>query len=117
MSGSDTLEQAWRIEQGERETMTFPVENADGLFPIDGWDIEATIKTRPGGQLLYTFPAEHIVFDPDDNTVQLVIPGPVSALWTWTTGRYKVMITNPDTDPNDPATYRVLQGPLVIDPD
>lgn len=115
---SDTTEAPWRIEQGERETVTFQVQNSTGgPFPADGWTITATIKTRPGGALLYTFPSSNVIFDPDQNTVQLVIPGPVSAAWTWTTGHYKVKITNPNTNPADPATYWILRGLLIVDPD
>lgn len=115
---TDTRHEVWRIEQGERATATFPILNTeDELFPIDGWDVEALFRTRPGGDLLYTFPLENITLNSDDNTVTLVVPAPVSELWTWTTGWGRVRITNPDTVPEDPARYRVLTLTVVIDPD
>jgi hypothetical protein len=114
---SDTAVQAWRVEAGERETLTFTVLDADGqLFPLDGWAASATIRDRPGGTLLYTFPAENVAVDTDENSIVLTVPAPVSAGWTFTLGHYSVFITDPATDPDDPATYRVLAGAFVVDP-
>jgi hypothetical protein len=110
----DTRTEAWRVERGERETATFPVLTGTDLFPIEGWSVSAQILDRDG-VVLYDFPAEQVSSNTDDNTVQLLIPAPVSALWTWTTARYRVLITEPGSDPADPATYRVLQGVLVLD--
>jgi hypothetical protein len=110
----DTRTEAWRVERGERETATFPVLTGADLFPIEGWSVSAQILDRDD-ELLYDFPTDHASVNPDDNTVQLLIPAPVSALWTWTTARYRVEISDPSSDPADPATYRVLQGVLVLD--
>jgi hypothetical protein len=114
---TDTKIEGWRVEKGERETLTFPVLDVAGEpFPIDGWEVTATIRDRPGGTLLYTFPAEQAVVNSDENTVQLVLPAPVSTAWSWWTGWYSIFIQDPDTDPDDPAAYRVLAGPFVVDP-
>lgn len=114
---TDTKIEPWRVEKGEREPLSFPVLQPNGTaFPIDGWEVTATIRDRPGGTLLYTFPAGHAVVNSDENTVELLVPAPVSTAWTWWTGWYAVEISDPATDPDDPATYRVLAGPLVVDP-
>jgi hypothetical protein len=114
---ADTKIAAWRVEKGERETLTFPVLDAGGdPFPIDGWTVVATVRDRPDGTLLYTFPAGQAVVNSDENTVDLLVPAPVSALWTWWIGWYSVFIHDPATDPDDPAIYRVLAGPLIVDP-
>jgi hypothetical protein len=112
----DTKIEPWRVEKGERETLSFPILGGGEPFPIDGWTVTATIHDRPAGTLLYTFPAGQVVVDPDENAVQLTVPAPVSATWAWWTGWYSVFITDPNTDLDDPATYRVLAGPLVVDP-
>jgi hypothetical protein len=110
---SDTTDFTWRIEQNENEALTFPVLDANGeLFPIDGWAIDAKIKTRPGGATLYTWPSNLAVFDSDNNTLELSIPATVSAAWTFRTGWFRVVITSPDA-----ASYRILSGIFVIDPD
>lgn len=113
---SDTLEFAWRIEQGEREVIRIPVlddENAD--YPIEGWTVDATIKDRPGGTVIYTWPVEQITVT--GNIIELVLPAAASLAWTWTVGWWRVKITDPTSDANDRTVYRVIQGPLVVEPD
>jgi hypothetical protein len=113
---ADTRLQPWRIEKGERESVTFPVLDVDGNpFPIDGWNVTATVRTRPNGALLYTWPSQNVTVDPDNNAIVLVIPAPTSTAWTFTTGHYSVQITDPGSDPADPSTYRVLHGVFVVD--
>jgi hypothetical protein len=114
---ADTRLQPWRVEKGERDTATFPVLFPDNTpFPIDGWNVTATIWDRPGGTLLYAVPSPNVTVDPDENRIVLVIPAPVSAAWTWWTGWYQVDISDPSSDPDDPSTYRVLNGAFVVDP-
>jgi hypothetical protein len=114
---TDTRTEPWRVEKGERETATFPVLFPDDSpFPIDGWNVTATIWDRPGGTLLYTVPSANVTIDPDENTVVIVITAPASTAWTWWTGHYQVVITDPGSDPDDPSTYRVLHGVFVVDP-
>jgi hypothetical protein len=57
-----------------------------------------------------------VTIDPDENTIVLVITAPASAAWTWWTGWYQVVISDPGSDPDDPSTYRVLNGVFVVDP-
>jgi hypothetical protein len=114
---TDTRLEPWRVEKGERKTATFPVLFPDATpFPIDGWTVTATIYDRPAGTVLYTVPSENVTIDPDENTIRLVIPAPVSAAWTWWTGWYQVVISDPGSDPDDPSTFRVLNGVFVVDP-
>jgi hypothetical protein len=113
---ADTRLQAWRVERGERETARFPILDVDGApFPIDGWNVTATIRDRPDGTLLHTWPSQNVTVDPDENAIVLVVPAPVSAAWAFTTGYYAVQITDPGSDPDDPSTYRVLHGVFVVD--
>lgn len=114
---ADTTEFPWLVEAGERETLTFPILDGNGVaVAIPGWTVDAKIKTRPGGAVLYTFPTSAItVTTTVGSTVRLIIPASVSAAWTFTTGWYRVKVA--DDDPDDPNAFRVLAGPLIVDPD
>lgn len=116
----------WHITSGERSTRSFPVYNAgNALATITDWTVLVVFKTRRGGEVLYTLPAEHITIidttvgavTTPDSTVRMVVPGPVSAAWTFTSGYYSVRITDPDTDPTDPDSSRVLAGGVWVDAD
>lgn len=112
-----TTEQAWRITANQRETRTFDVFEGNLEVDVTGWDVDAKIRTRPGGLVLHTFPADRAVIDAGGQVV-LTIPAPVSAAWAWTSGWYRIRVSDPASpDPDDPAASRVLQGPLVVDPD
>jgi hypothetical protein len=115
--GTDTVHYTWRIEAGERERLQIPIFGADGTTPQDVTDytVDAKIRTEQGGEVLYTFPAEHIEIT--DNVIELRIPGPTSAAWTWTVGWWRVVITAPEPDPTDPDSSRVVQGAFIVDPD
>jgi len=115
---ADTTEFVFRIEQGEREPLTIPVLNAFGTAsPIPGWTVDAKIKTRPGGAVLYTWPADLAQVTGDGSFIEIRTPASVSAAWAFTSGWYRVKVTDPDSDPDDPTVYRILQGQLVVDPD
>lgn len=114
-SAVDTAEYAWRVEQGEREQLEIPVLDNGVPRDLTGWTIDAVIKTEPGGTVLYTFPAAQIVVD--EHLIRLIVPGPVSAAWTWSVGWWRVLITAPDPDPVDPETYRVVKGPFLVERD
>lgn len=115
---SDTRVYTWLVEQGERETLTFPVLNEAGSpTVITGWTVDARIKDRPGGATLYTWPSNLAQITGGGSSVTLTIPGPVSAGWTWTTGWFRVKVTDPSSDPADPAVHRIIAGPLIISPD
>lgn len=110
---NDTTEFVWRIEQGERERLVVPIENNGAPFNITGYSIDAKIKTEPGGTVLYTFPAEDVTVD--GSTIELIIPGPISAAWTFTVAWWRVVITAPNPDPADPETHLVLKGPFLVE--
>jgi hypothetical protein len=111
---TEITDAVWRIEQGERETLAFPVlDDDDDPFPIGGWSVDAKIKTRPGGDTLHTFPAADITIA--SNQITLRIPAATSAAWTFTSGWFRVVIA--DDDPDDQQKFRVLSGTFVVDPD
>lgn len=117
-SSVDTTYFSWRCEQGEKETLIIPVLDADNaLYFIDGWTIDAKIKNRAGGDTLYTWPAEHAEITNGGAFVTLTIPAPVSAEWTFRTGWFRVVVTDPNSDPDDPTSERILQGPFIVDAD
>jgi hypothetical protein len=112
---TDTTTYPWRIEQGEREQLNFPVLDDDSnLASIADWTVDAQIKDRPGGTVLYVFPPELAVVNGTDH-VTLTVPGSVSAAWLWRTGWFRVVIAAPDTGSGEPAAHRVLEGTVVID--
>lgn len=116
MASADTTTFTWRIEQGEREQLTIPIyDENNSLAFITGWTIDAQIKDRPGGDTLYVFPDELAQVFGGGAFIGLTVPAPVSAAWLWRTGWFRVVITEPDTGPVDPTSYRVLEGPVVID--
>ncbi len=118
MTSPDTTTWSWRVEGGEREVLVIPVlDDAAAPFSILGWTVDAKIKDQPGGVTLYTWPAEHAEITDGGNTVTLTIPGPVSSTWMFRTGWYRVEVTDPNSDPDDPNTQRILQGPFELDPD
>lgn len=112
----DTLHYPWRIEAGERETLDIPVlDDADDPASIDGWHIDAVIKDRPGGQVLFRFEEENAQIL-TGGVVRLVVPAPVSDLWVWRSGWWRLVISNPSINEFDPPAYRIVQGPVVVDP-
>jgi hypothetical protein len=112
----DTTYFAWRIEQGEKETLIIPVlDDSNSLFPIPGWTVDAQVKTRAGGDTLYEWPPEYAQVTNGDAFVTLTIPAPVSDAWTFRTGWFRVVVTDPDSDPDNPNSERILQGPFVVD--
>lgn len=112
-----TSELAWRVTANQRERRAFDV-NDSAQQPVDvtGWTVDAKIRTRPGGTVLHTFPEDYASIDGSGQVV-CVIPAPVSAVWAWTTGWYRIVVSDPDSPADDPDRSRVLQGPLVVDPD
>lgn len=113
MTSPDTLTWPWRIEQGEIETLTIPVlDGDDAAVTVTGWTVDAAVKTGPGGPVLYTWPAELAVAA--GTTVTLTIPPAVSSAWVWRSAYYRVKVV----DPGDATqVHRILQGPIVVDPD
>lgn len=118
MTSSDTAEYSWRIEQGERESLLVPVLDGDGApRDITGWVIDAQIKTRPGGATLYTWPDEDVTLDDSGAVITIVVPHPVSATWAFTSGWWRIVVSDPASNPADPDVYRIIEGPLIVDPD
>lgn len=113
----DTTVYGWRIEAGERSEISFPVLDDDNApVDVEGWTIDAKIRTRPGGIVLYAFPADYVSID-SAGIVTVTVPAPVSKAWAFTNGWYRVVITDPASSADDPAASRVVQGVLVVDPD
>lgn len=111
----DTLSYTWRIQAGERETLNIPVlDEADDPASVDGWTVDAVIKDRPGGILLHAFAGANAVIE--SGTVRLVVPAATSRAWVWRNGWWRLVVINP-ANPDDPAAYRLVQGPVVVDPD
>lgn len=117
MASSDTLEFTWRVEQGEREQLVIPVLDDTAAANITGWTVDAQIKNRAGGDTLYTWPAGLAYVSASGTSVTITIPAAVSAAWVWRIGWWRVVITDPASDPDDPTVHRIIEGPLVIDPD
>lgn len=111
----DTLDYLWRIEQGESEVLTIPVTDDGEPLTVTGWPVDAKITTNPGGPTLYAFPAELATSVGTD--VLLRVPAAVSSVWTFSVGWFRVRITNPDSDPEEPKVHRILQGPVLVDRD
>jgi hypothetical protein len=117
-SSVDTTYFVWRIEQGEKETLIIPVvDAANSLYFIPGWTIDAKIKTRAGGETLYEWPDEYAQITNGDAFVTLTIPAPVSDAWTFRNGWFRVVVSDPSSDPDNPTSERILQGPFVVDAD
>jgi hypothetical protein len=108
----DTTEYAWRVEQGERERLEIPVLDNGTPRDVTGWTVDAQIKTEPGGTVLYTFPASGIAIA--GHLITLTVPAPVSAAWTWTVAWWRVVITEPNPDPLNPDSQRVIKGPFLV---
>lgn len=117
MTTPDTTYFVWRHEQGQGgRPLRVPVVNDVGSpFSIDGWTVDCVIKTRPRGIVLHTFPADRAVIVDDGETVELTIPAPVSATWTWTTGWWRLKVTDPDSPVDNPHVERIAQGPFILD--
>lgn len=114
---SDTRYWPWRVEQGERESITFDVLGVDDApRSITGWTVDARIKARPGGAVLYAWPGQFVELSPSGEQITLTIPGPVSAVWTWRVGWWRVVVSDPSSDPTDPTVERIISGPLIVDP-
>ena len=115
MDTVDTTQFVWRIEAGESESLTFPVLDEDDPFDISTWTVDAAIKSKPGGTVLYSFPPSQIT--KGTTTVTLQLPPSATADWTRTTAWFRVKLIDPASSPTDPTTYRILAGPVVILPD
>lgn len=105
----------WEIEQGEVEVLTVPVSDDDEALTVTGWPVDVKIKVNPGGPTLYTFPSD--LLTASGSNVVVRVPADVSSAWSFTVAWYRVKITDPESPDDDPATYRVLQGPVLVHPD
>lgn len=110
----DTASYVWRIEQGETDPLTIPVTNGGSPMTVDGWTVDAKIRSNPGGPVLADLTE---LAEASGTNVVLTVPAVVSAAWTFSLGWFRVKITDPDSPSDDPTTYRVLQGWVLVDPD
>lgn len=113
--GIDTANYTWHVEAGETEGLVIPVLDGETPLDVTGWPVDAKIKTNPGGPLLFEFPDDLI--EADGSEVTLRLPAMVSEDWAFTTGWLRVKVTDPASPPGNPATYRILQGPVLVDLD
>lgn len=112
---TNTLYWPLRVEQGERKIEDFPVKLGDDPFDATGWAVDAKIKVRPGGPVLHVFTTAEAKILVDDGTkLRLTILPALSMTWTWTTGWYRIKIIDPEDATN---IQRIVQGPLIVDPD
>lgn len=114
---AETTSAPWRIAANTKEQRSFDVlDGEQDSVDISTWTVDARIRDRPGGTVLWTFPAEFVAVNAPGEVV-LTIPAPVSAGWAWTTGWYRIRCYDPASDEDNPDASRVLSGPVVIDPD
>jgi hypothetical protein len=115
-TADDTTFSVWRVEANEKHYRTIPVVDSNGNpNVVTGWTVDAKVRTRAGGEILYVFPEEH--WEIQSDLVILKIPAPVSAAWDWSLGWYRVVITDPNSDAEDPDTQRIAEGPFIVNPD
>lgn len=115
MDAIDTARFVWCIEAGETEGLTIPVLDGGSPLDITGWTVDAQIKRKPGGTAVYTFTPDLI--STANSAVKLRLPPAASVGWTFTTAWFRVKLIDPTSPPSDPTIYRILQGPVVINPD
>lgn len=111
----DTLVFDWEVEAGERETLTIPVLREGVPFSVTGRLVDAAVKTRPGGVVLYTFPDEQWSISVDGFNVELVLPAAVTSAFAFTAAYYRVKVV--EDVPTDPDVQRLLQGAFLVSPD
>ena len=104
------LKWPWLVEQGEDTTLFVPVLDGDGQpVNVSGWSVDAKVKDRPGGSVLYSFPSEGAV--PDGVRVKLTVPGAASSAFTFSRAWYRVLLTDPDGGP-----LWLVQGLFAVTP-
>lgn len=115
---TNTLVSPWTIEAGERQPLTIPVLDAAGApYSIAGWVVDAAIKDRPGGTVLYQWPTNLAVVSGDGLSVVITTPVPVSTLWRFTNAWYRIKVSDPASPVDDPNVQRILEGSLTVSPD
>lgn len=113
----DTTDYTWFIEQGQIEHLNVPVTNNGAPMSVTGWGVDVKIKANPGGPELYVFVPENIaVTGASGTTIALTVPVEDSLEWDFSIGWFRVEITDPESEEDSLATYRVVQGPVVVDP-
>lgn len=109
-----TTESVWRVPANTLRTRTFTVLDDDQV-PVDitAWQVDAAIKSRPGGNVLHTFPSgDWVIVSGPAGQVRLTIPAAVSAAWSFGHAWYRVRVYD-----NPTHAERVLEGPLIVSPD
>lgn len=108
-----TAEEAWRVEQGERDLRAIAIPDTAEDFNLTDWTVDAVIRAshRAGATVLYTWPDDLITVVGDD--VVLEIPAEVSLSWAFELGWYRVKLVPAD----EVAVQRVASGVFVLDAD
>lgn len=104
----------WRLEAGEDASLAVPVEG-----DLVGWSATAVVRERPGGPLVYAFPAADVALElaspdpPLPAAVRLTLPGSVShgLASVLATGWWFVQLVGPD------GARQVVSGLLLMSVD
>lgn len=109
----DTPVWDWEIAAGVLTQLNIPVlDSAGELFTVNGWSVDAKVKTRPGGSVLHTWqPADIAVAG---TSVTLTVLPATSLAWRFTASHYRVKIIHPS---DATQIYRILQGRFDVLPD
>lgn len=113
---ADALYWPWPVTAGTRNPLDIPILSGVTPFPIPGWTVDARITTRPGGDVIYTFPPELALLSDDGLTVHLIATAAASALWTFRRAWWSCDVTDPNSDPADPSVDQLIHGPLILTP-
>jgi hypothetical protein len=113
-----TTEALWPIKAKQKTARTFTVlddATPPAAVDITGWTVDAAIKARPGGNVLYAFPsgAWTIVSGPLGQ-VRLTLPASVSAGFRFGHAWYRVRVFLPASADD---AQRILEGPMTVSPD
>lgn len=96
------------IEQGSDYRVTWPALNEDDEpQDTDGWSARGQIRPRPGSATLLHDLTPQIALVGTE--VRVVIPGSVSATWTFTTGAYDLELVTPEGVPT-----RFVEGNVIV---
>lgn len=102
----------WTTPQGALDRRSIPVFNSSGLFPVDGWTVDAKIKDEPGGTVLHAWSLGDI--SAVGFYVTLTILPATSLGWAFVRGWYRVKVIHPS---DATQVSRILQGKFTVSDD
>lgn len=113
MSGTYAL----HLYQGATVDRTLTWENEAGTpYDITGWTAKMEIREREGGTVYATLTTTDgtIVLGGVAGTIRLLVDAATTAAWTWKSGVYDLLLTNPSPTPDQ--TTRLIGGPAILHP-